>query len=201
MLRRLRRQRDAGHNRADLVFPPEEADERWQLVCRFWVPEDTLAERIRMNPRVGFDKWLAPARWKRRLATMSTRASSNRRSWTASTVRRPGPCLDPWNAGKLIGDLQKNGGHRPEKLIEFRQGIYSMGEPSKHFERLVFAGQLDHGGHPVLRWMAGNVAVRFDENLNFMPAKKKVGRKDRRHRRRRHGGRRRDGFERGRVRL
>jgi phage portal protein BeeE len=55
-----------------------------------------------------------------------------------------------------------------------RQGIRTLGEPSKHFERLVFAGLLDHGGHPVLRWMAGNVVVHFDRNLNFMPAKDQV---------------------------
>jgi phage terminase large subunit-like protein len=58
-------------------------------------------------------------------------------------------------------------------MLEVRQGILSMGEPSKHFERLVFGGQIDHGGHPLLRWMAGNTVLRFDENLNFMPAKKR----------------------------
>jgi phage terminase large subunit-like protein len=52
-----------------------------------------------------------------------------------------------------------------------RQGIYTLGEPTKAFEKLVFAGLLDHGGHPVLRWMAGNTVIHFDRNLNFMPAK------------------------------
>jgi hypothetical protein len=75
--------------------------------------------------------------------------------------------------GKLVGDLQKEHGVDPELLTIVRQGIHSLGEPSKQFERLVFAGQLDHGGHPVLKWMAGNVVIRFDENLNFMPAKKR----------------------------
>jgi phage terminase large subunit-like protein len=42
---------------------------------------------------------------------------------------------------------------------------------------LVQKGLLDHGGHPVLRWMAQNVAVRFDDNLNFMPAKKRSAEK------------------------
>jgi phage terminase large subunit-like protein len=64
-----------------------------------------------------------------------------------------------------------------ELLVEMRQGIQTLGEPSKHFERLVYAGLIDHGGHPVLRWMAGNAVVRFDENLNFMPAKKRSAEK------------------------
>ncbi|MNV98065.1 Phage Terminase [compost metagenome] len=58
-----------------------------------------------------------------------------------------------------------------------RQGIPTLGEPTKQFERLVYSGQLDHGGNPVLRWMASNVVVRFDENMNFAPAKKKSGEK------------------------
>ena len=60
---------------------------------------------------------------------------------------------DPWNARKLIGDLQK-AGVDPEKMVEIRQGIPSLGEGTKHFERLVYAGQMDHGGNPMLRWMA-----------------------------------------------
>ena len=42
---------------------------------------------------------------------------------------------------------------------------------------MVYAGQLDHGGHPVLRWMAKNAVVRFDENLNYAPAKKRSAEK------------------------
>ncbi len=59
------------------------------------------------------------------------------------------------------------------KLVLMRQGIQTLGEPSKHFERLVFQGVLDHGGHPVLRWMALNTVIRRDENENFAPAKKR----------------------------
>ena len=84
--------------------------------------------------------------------------------------------VDPWNARKLMADLQKDGVD-PDLMFEVRQGVQSMGEPSKRFETMVFGGQLDHGGQPVLRWMAGNVTIRFDENLNFMPAKKRSAEK------------------------
>ena len=82
--------------------------------------------------------------------------------------------FDPWNARKLVTDLQKAGAD-PDLFVEMRQGIPTLGEPTKQFERLVYAGLLEHGGHPVLRWMAGNTVVRFDENMNFAPAKKKSG--------------------------
>jgi phage terminase large subunit-like protein len=77
---------------------------------------------------------------------------------------------DPWNATKLYTDLQKDG-VSAELFLKVRQGIPSLGESSKDFERLVFAGLLDHGGHPVLRWMAQNALVRFDRNMNFAPDK------------------------------
>ncbi|WP_374307218.1 terminase TerL endonuclease subunit [Methylocella sp.] len=48
-----------------------------------------------------------------------------------------------------------------------------MGEATAEFERLVFAKLLDHGGHPVLRWMAGNALIRFDRNMNFVPDKQR----------------------------
>ena len=39
--------------------------------------------------------------------------------------------------------------------------------------KLVVSGKLRHGGHPVLRWMASNVAVETDAAGNLKPSKKK----------------------------
>jgi phage terminase large subunit-like protein len=36
----------------------------------------------------------------------------------------------------------------------------------------VVSGDLHHGGHPVLRWMAGNVAIEQDAAGNIKPSKK-----------------------------
>jgi phage terminase large subunit-like protein len=159
------------------VFPPQAPEERWRMACRFWVPEETLADRIRQNPRVPFAKWIADGALETTPGDfvdqgfIQQAVLADRERYEIQAIG-----YDPWNAGKLIADLQKDG-IDPELFVLVRQGIMSMGEPSKHFERLVFAGQLDHGGHPVLRWMAGNVTIRFDENLNFMPAKKRSAEK------------------------
>ncbi|MCO6437232.1 MAG: hypothetical protein J5J06_09115, partial [Phycisphaerae bacterium] len=40
-------------------------------------------------------------------------------------------------------------------------------------EKLVVSGRLRHGGNPVLRWMAANVAVELDAAGNIKPSKKK----------------------------
>ena len=35
------------------------------------------------------------------------------------------------------------------------------------------AGLLGHGGHPVLRWMAGHVAIKTDDAGNIKPTKQR----------------------------
>ncbi len=56
-------------------------------------------------------------------------------------------------------------------MIEVRQGVRTLHEPTKKLLDLVASGKLRHGGHPVLRWMAQNFAVRLDVNGNYMPDK------------------------------
>jgi len=48
-----------------------------------------------------------------------------------------------------------------------------MSAPTKELERLLLDKKLRHGGHPVLRWMAMNVAVMQDPAGNMKPAKDK----------------------------
>ncbi len=152
------------------LFPLD--DGGFLLVPRFWVPEDTIPIRVSRD-KVGYDRWHAAG------AIETTPGDYVDQGFVQRAILDGmddfdvrGVAYDPWNAAKLVGDLQKDG-VEPDKLIEMRQGIQSLGEPTKSFERLIYAGKIDHGGHPVLRWMAGNADVRFDENMNFMVAKKR----------------------------
>lgn len=158
------------------LFPPEEEGEGWRLICRFWVPEDTLTNRVRED-RVPYDKFVAAGALETTdgdYVDQNAVQQAIEEALEHFEVERIG--FDPWNARKLVTDLQRDGAD-PDLFVEMRQGIPTLGEPTKQFERLVYSGQLDHGGNPVLRWMAGNVVVRFDENMNFAPAKKKSGEK------------------------
>lgn len=164
------------------AFPPEGEDQKWRLISRFWVPEETLAERVK-NDRVPYDRWRAMIGHNGAPALETTPGDYVDQNFVKEAILEgfeafdvQGVGYDPWNAGKLIADLQA-AGIDAEQLILMRQGIQTLGEPSKHFERLIYAGLLDHGGHPILRWMAGNAVVRFDENLNFAPAKKRSAEK------------------------
>jgi len=77
--------------------------------------------------------------------------------------------FDPWNAQATANRLANEG----LNMVEFRQGFVSMSGPTKDFEALVLSRRLIHGGHPVLKWNAGNVAVQEDAAGNIKPNKKK----------------------------
>ena len=87
---------------------------------------------------------------------------------------------DPWNATHIALRLQDEGA----TMVEFRQGFRSMAAPTRELEKLIVSRKLAHGGNPVTRWMAANVAVAQDPAGNLKPAKDKSHRAHRRHRRR-----------------
>lgn len=152
------------------LFPPESEDEPFRLVTRFWVPQDNIDLRSKRD-RVPYDRWLAIG------AIEATPGDYVDQSYVQAAIEEGFESFevtkvgyDPWNATKLYGDIC-NGGLSPERFAKVRQGIPSMGEASKEFERLVYALLLDHGGHPVLRWMVGNALIRFDRHMNFAPDK------------------------------
>lgn len=154
------------------VLPPDEEHEKWVIIPLFWVPEDTLDERADQDKRVNWKKWVADG------ALLTTPGDSVDQTFVQRAISDA--CenfevlawgFDPWNARKLAGDLQIDG-MDAELQIEMRQGHQTLGGPTKEFERLVFAGKIEHGGHPVLAWMAGHCTVRFDVNLNYVPDKK-----------------------------
>lgn len=154
------------------LFPPETDDGAYEVACQFWIPEATLAKRAAEDRRTPWEKWVADGVVLTTPGDMVDQGFVMRAildGFAAFDVQAL--AYDPWNTAMLVTELQKEG-VPPDQMVEFRQGIRSMGEPSKQFERLVYGKKFDHGGHPMLAWMAGNATIRFDENMNFMPAKK-----------------------------
>jgi len=154
------------------VLPPDETCEKWVVLPKFWVPADTLDERAQEDRRVNWKQWVADG------ALFTTPGDAVDQTFVQEAIKDA--CghfdviafgFDPWNARKLAGDLQHDG-MAADLQVELRQGHQTLGGPTKEFERLVFAGKIEHGGHPVLAWMAGHCTVRFDVNLNYVPDKK-----------------------------
>src|SRR5690606_24220217 len=150
-----------------LAFPAE--DGSYDLVMRFWVPEDRLHERSERD-RVPYDAWARDG-W-----LQVTPGNVVDYGFIREEIHRLADryeivelAYDPWNASKLAVELFGDG----VPMVEFRQGYASMSPAAKEFERLVTAGLLRHGGHPVLRGMANNVTIRQDPAGNIKPDKER----------------------------
>ena len=154
------------------ILPPDATNDKWVVIPRFWVPEDTLERRAQEDKRVNWNEWVKTGALETTPGDFVDLNFLMRAIFDAGAhfdVERIG--YDPWGTSKLIGDLQHEG-LDPELLVDMRQTTANLSAPTKEFERLVFAQDIEHGGHPVLGWMAGHCSVRFDVNLNYVPDKK-----------------------------
>jgi phage terminase large subunit-like protein len=80
-------------------------------------------------------------------------------------------CADPWNATQFMQDLEAKG----FTMVEIRQGIATLGAPTKDFREKVYPGRVKHNNNPVLTWAIGNAVTRQDANENIMLDKSKAG--------------------------
>lgn len=88
--------------------------------------------------------------------------------WTSSSGSTPSG-EGPADADQLSKNVEGDG----IQIMSFDQGYASMNAPTKRLEQLMLNGQLAHGGHPVLRWMANNVSLETDAADNWKPSKKR----------------------------
>lgn len=160
-------------------FPPAHENERTTFVRRFWCPEATIAERD--SPRTPYRKWAAEG------ALTATPGNVTdydfiehavREDAARFDLRRADPeqkaiAIDRWNATQVAVHLESDG--IPVAL--FGQGFASMAAPSKEIERLFLMGGLEHGNHPVARWMYGNATYREDPAGNIKPDKQRAAEK------------------------
>ena len=150
-----------------LVFPDDQG--AYDVLMWFWCPEEGLRLRSRRD-RVPYAVWAASG-----LLTVTGGAGVDY-DRIRETIRDLSMqyqiariSYDPWNATQLATQLESDGA----MTVAVRQGYASLSAPSKEFERLVLAGQLRHGGHPVLRWCLDNTMIERDPAGNIKPSKAK----------------------------
>jgi phage terminase large subunit-like protein len=78
-------------------------------------------------------------------------------------------CADPWNALQFMQDMEAEG----YTVVEIRQGMTTLGGPTKDFREQVYQDKLEHDGSPVFTWSVSNAVTRMDSNENIMLDKKK----------------------------
>ena len=158
-----------------LLFPPTRdaalgsLADKWIVLSRFWVPEEDIGRRARRD-RVPYDVWRDQG-----FLTATPGNATDFAFIEAEIVRLAGRfdlrelAYDRTFAGEIVQHLQDEG----INLVQFGQGFLSMAAPTAELERLAVSRLLWHGGHPVLRWNASNVAVRHDPAGNIKPDKER----------------------------
>lgn len=155
-----------------LVFPPRpEVEEPYQVVCRFWIPRENIAERAKRD-RVPYDVWV-------REGLMTATAGDvvdydfilAEVESLMETFEIKEIAFDRWGATDVAQKLQELGGD--DWLVQFGQGYASMSPPMKDLEKKVMGLELAHGNNSVLNWMAANVVAREDPAGNVKPDKSK----------------------------
>jgi phage terminase large subunit-like protein len=154
-----------------LVFPMD--DGRYRLLPFFWVPAEAHDDRAESDRRqvkhwatLGLIEQTAG-----NVADLDGQIPDDVMD-ICSRFNVLGLAYDPWHAAAFVQGLERRGFDHA-RLVEFRQTVASFAEPTKEFERLVAARKIEHGGNPVLRWMASNVAVKIDPAGNLRPDKAK----------------------------
>ena len=152
------------------IFPSD--DGIYDILMRFWIPEDTMVEKERKD-KVPYSQWMRQG-WVRPTPGnvidydfIQETLEEDREQFNIREV-----AFDAWGATKLSQDLDKAG----FTMIPFRQGFVSFSAPTKQLEVLALGQKLRHGGDPVLRWNVDNMVVDIGPGpaLNIKPTKAKA---------------------------
>lgn len=142
--------------------------DEYSVLCRFWCPEEGITERSRKDG-VPYDDWVRDG------YLIATPGNVTDYAYIRSEINDLAEQygigevgFDKWNATQLSVELAQDGA----RMIAIPQTHAGLGPAWREFEKLLLERKLRHGGHPILRWMAGNVEVETDPQGNQKPSKR-----------------------------
>jgi len=151
-----------------LYFPACATDPRSHALPFFYVPEDNVVDRGR-HWRVPLTEWVEHG-WV--IATPGNvidyayiyeSLCSARRLYRIAQIG-----YDDWNATDIVTRLTEAGA----SMWPLPQTVKTFSAPMAHLADEIASGVLNHGGNPVLAWMASNVRVASDPSGRIKPMKK-----------------------------
>lgn len=152
-----------------LVFPPDETDGEWYVLVWFWCPQQKIDEASK-DDAADYPTWAARGYIEATPGDVTDYAPVRRKIDEARRLYDIAEIgFDRWNAQQLCNDLMEDGA----PMVEVPQNTGGMYPGTRRLEELVYGKRLRHGGNPVLRYCAGNVALLYDSNGNFRPDKKR----------------------------
>jgi phage terminase large subunit-like protein len=147
-----------------LVFPK---DGKFYVVVHIFVPGDDLKKRARKD-NVPYDLWASQG------LIHVTPGNQVDYEYVRNTIRDLSNLydirevgFDRWNATQIVQQLMDDG----LTMVPIGQGYQSMNAPTSELLAMVKDGRLQHGGNPVLSWMADCMTVKQDPAGNIKPSK------------------------------
>lgn len=151
-----------------MAFPWPDGSEELDILARFWVPEAKLHDDANQYA----DQYRG---WADQGFLQTTPGDAVDYAFIKKTILEDAEKfqVENLNVDRLFQGYQLSQELVDEGLtvIGMGQGFLSMAVPMRELERRLLGKKLHHGGQPMLRWMAGNVAVRQDPAGNFKPDK------------------------------
>lgn len=142
-------------------------DGGYDVLPRFWRPGDTIVE-AEQRDGVPYRQWADAGYLTLTDGTAidPVQIADDIADWLAPyTV--PELAFDAWNAAGAAARLESLG----VTVVSMAQGFATYSEPCHALEGLLLEGAIRHGGHPILRWMASQVMVKFGPNNAIRPYK------------------------------
>jgi phage terminase large subunit-like protein len=157
-------------------FKPDVANGRTTFLFRSFCNAATIQERD--SPRTPYKRWRDEG------ALIETPGNVTDYDYIEEQVRRDGErfalktsdlddkaewdiAIDRFDGTQVSTHLMDDG----FKVALYGQEYSNMNAPAQDLERLFTAGRLEHGNHPVARWMFGNAAYRKDHRGYIKPDK------------------------------
>jgi phage terminase large subunit-like protein len=158
-----------------LVFPPEEPDGIFEVLWKFYCPEEGILKRSRVD-RVPYDIWQKQGFLTATPGNVIDYAFIQKDIFEAAELYKLEQLgFDSWNAtetaNRIMEKLNPTNYENGFQCVEVRQGPKSFNEPAKSLLVHIMTGKIRHGGNPVARWNADNLVMRSDANGNVAPDK------------------------------
>lgn len=150
------------------------SDDNYYILSHSFMPEDSLPAKRRSDVGAHYDLWIEKG-WI--TATPGGVVDYGFiKSYIEDVIKKyeikpQEVCSDPWNASQFMQDMEAAGFTN----VEIRQGIQTLGAPTKDFREKVYMKRVRHNGNPVLSWAIGNAVTKQDANENIMLDKSKSG--------------------------
>ena len=147
-------------------------DDDGAVIAHFWLPKEGIGEKEQTD-RVPYRTWI-----ERGVVTATPGAAVNKRfiashlAQIAATYDLRGIAYDRWGMPEVQRILADEGIELP--LEPWGQGFKDMAPAVAAFEAAMLDGRLNHGGNPVLRWMASNLVFETDAAGNRKPSKNRA---------------------------